>query len=193
MLTWQFGGGRKVCQASANSRSVEAGRQTLSHVLNHCKAALELPRYNTRHDQSDCRLCKRPPPRVFWDSCRPPSLVPRLLRDLHYNFPPMITPTDLRPDIVIWSQTLRSATLVELTVCYETNYVQACDLYFLITWQEIVMSLQGILMVTLNVMKQQFLIPSRFVCLFTIPWRDAPHARSNLTQNVCISTVELKL
>ena len=55
------------------------------------------------------------------------------------------------------------------------------------------MSLQGELMVTLNVMKQQFLIPSRFVCLFMIPWRDAPHARSNLTQNVCISTVELKL
>ena len=55
------------------------------------------------------------------------------LPDLHYNFPPVITPTDLRPDIVIWSQTLRSATLVELTVCYETNYIQACDLYFLIT------------------------------------------------------------
>ena len=47
------------------------------------------------------------------------------LPDLPYNFPLMITPTDLRPDIVLWSQTLQSATLVELTVCYETNYVQA--------------------------------------------------------------------
>jgi len=47
------------------------------------------------------------------------------LPDVPYNFPSVITPTDLRPDIVIWSQTLQSATLVELTVCYETNYVQA--------------------------------------------------------------------
>ena len=47
------------------------------------------------------------------------------LPDLPYNFPLMITSIDLRPDIVLCSKTLQSATLVELTVCYETNYVQA--------------------------------------------------------------------
>ena len=43
------------------------------------------------------------------------------LPDCPYNFPLAITPTDLRPDIVLWSKTLQSATLVELTVCYETR------------------------------------------------------------------------
>ena len=43
------------------------------------------------------------------------------LPDLPYNFPSAITSTDLQPNIVIWSQILQSATLVELTVCYETT------------------------------------------------------------------------
>ena len=47
------------------------------------------------------------------------------LQDTQYSFPLAITSTDLRPDIVIWSQALQSAMLVELTVCYETNYIQA--------------------------------------------------------------------
>jgi len=47
------------------------------------------------------------------------------LPDLPYNFPSAITSTDLQPNIVIWSQILQSATPVELTVCYETNMVQA--------------------------------------------------------------------
>ena len=96
------------------------GRQTLSHVLNHCKAALELRRYNTRHDSVL---------EVIADFVRdhlPESFeMTADLPDLPYNFPLVITPTDLRPDIVLWSQTLQSATLVELTVYYETNYVQA--------------------------------------------------------------------
>ena len=96
------------------------GRQTLLHVLNHCKAALELRRYNTRHDsvlQVIADFVRDHLPESFEMSADLP--------DLPYNFPLMITPTDLRPDIVLWSQTLQLATLVELTVCYETNYVQA--------------------------------------------------------------------
>ncbi len=42
-----------------------------------------------------------------------------------YTFPATITPIDQRPDIVIWSQLQRSAILVELTVCFETNFAQA--------------------------------------------------------------------
>ena len=32
----------------------------------------------------------------------------------------------LRPDIVIWSDTTRSVSLFELTVCHESNFVDAC-------------------------------------------------------------------
>ncbi len=42
-----------------------------------------------------------------------------------YIFPTAIASTDQHPDIVIWSQHQNSATLVELTVCYETNFIQA--------------------------------------------------------------------
>ena len=38
-----------------------------------------------------------------------------------YTFPARIAPTDLRPDVVLWSPTQKSAILVELTVCYKTN------------------------------------------------------------------------
>jgi len=40
-------------------------------------------------------------------------------------FPPNITATDQRPDIVIWSDTVKSAILIELTVPCEDNIVDA--------------------------------------------------------------------
>ena len=65
-------------------------------------------RYNTRHDSVL---------EVIADFVRdhlPESFeMTADLPDLPYNFPLVITPTDLRPDIVLWSQTLQSATLVE--------------------------------------------------------------------------------
>ena len=95
-------------------------RQTLSHVLNHCKVALDHRRYNARHDvvlMLIADFVKEHLPRSF------EMLVD--LQDTQYSFPLAITSTNLRPDIVIWSQALQSAILVELTVCYETNYIQA--------------------------------------------------------------------
>ena len=41
------------------------------------------------------------------------------------TFPTCITTTDLRPDIVLWSPIQKSAILVELTLCYETNFEDA--------------------------------------------------------------------
>ena len=35
------------------------------------------------------------------------------------------TATDLRPDLVVWSDTLKVLVLAELTVCLETNFVAA--------------------------------------------------------------------
>ena len=119
MPTWQFGGERKVCGLSSQCKLC-GGRQTLLHVLNHCKAALELRRYTTRHDSVLEVIAN------FVRDHLPESLeMSADLLDLPYNFPLVITPTDLRPDSVLWSQTLQSATMVELTVCYETNYLQA--------------------------------------------------------------------
>ena len=42
-----------------------------------------------------------------------------------YVFPPHIAKTDLRPDIVVWSDRARSVSLLELMVCHESNFVDA--------------------------------------------------------------------
>ena len=42
-----------------------------------------------------------------------------------YNFPLHIIPTELRPDIVWWDDDMKSLNLIELTVCYETNFDEA--------------------------------------------------------------------
>ena len=94
-------------------------RQTLHHILNHCKKALDLRRFNTRHDQ----VLK-----VIADFVK--KLVPddmHVIADLEdqYHFPPCLAHTDLRPDLIIYSELTKSATLMELTVCFETNFEEA--------------------------------------------------------------------
>ena len=42
-----------------------------------------------------------------------------------YTFPACIAPTDLRPDVVLWSPAQKFAVLMELTVCHETNFEDA--------------------------------------------------------------------
>jgi len=42
-----------------------------------------------------------------------------------YAFPHHITPTNLRPDIVWWLDTLKNLWFLELTVSFETNMDQA--------------------------------------------------------------------
>ena len=44
-----------------------------------------------------------------------------------YNFPLHIIPTDLRPDMVWWDDAHRSLCLVELTVCFESNFDDAAQ------------------------------------------------------------------
>ena len=39
-----------------------------------------------------------------------------------YHFPPCLAHTDLQPDVIIYSELTKSATLMELTVCFETNF-----------------------------------------------------------------------
>ena len=42
-----------------------------------------------------------------------------------YQFPCCIVSTDLRPDIVWWDFSDKSVCFTELTVCFETNFVNA--------------------------------------------------------------------
>ena len=42
-----------------------------------------------------------------------------------YQFPPSLVLSDLRPDLVAYSNLTKSVTMVELTVCYETNFKDA--------------------------------------------------------------------
>ena len=78
-------------------------KQTLLHVLNNCQVALRLRRYNRRHDCVLELITK------LAQSYLPHSY--ELMADLHvkedqYHFPSHISPTSLRPDLVLWSDTL---------------------------------------------------------------------------------------
>ena len=42
-----------------------------------------------------------------------------------YVFPHHIIPTDLRPDLVCWDEAHKSITLVELAVCFKTDFEEA--------------------------------------------------------------------
>ena len=42
-----------------------------------------------------------------------------------YHFPTHIVPTDLRPDLEMWSDLHRRLYIVELTVCFETLFGEA--------------------------------------------------------------------
>ena len=89
-------------------------------MLNHCQAALELRRYNQRHD-SVLQLIAN----SLKCHCPPEFHVMADLPDSTYAFPSSIAATDLRPDLVVCSDTQRVIVLAELTICFETNFVNA--------------------------------------------------------------------
>ena len=92
---------------------------TLHHILNHCKKALDLRRFNTRHDQVLKVIAN------FVKKLVPDDM--HVIADLEdqYHFPPCLAHTDLRPDLIIYSKLTKSATLMGLTVCFETNFEEA--------------------------------------------------------------------
>ena len=93
--------------------------QSLLHILNNYSAAINLRRYNKRHDTVLQEIA------VAVQSHLPPISV--LTADIgdSYEFPLHIVPTDLRPDLVWWDDTQRSLCLAELTVCFESNFDEA--------------------------------------------------------------------
>ena len=94
--------------------------QSLAHILNSCQKALALGRYSIRHDG----VLK-----VIVDFLQHHMAAGfQITADLpgqQYTFPQDIAPTDLRPDIVMWSTS--AIYLVELTVPFETNIVGAAE------------------------------------------------------------------
>ena len=96
-------------------------RQTLAHVLNQCPVALQLRRYNTRHD-AVLKVLERGIKPLLSDE---DQLIADLPDHQPYIFPPHIFHTDLRPDIVIWNNSSRTVCLTELTICYETRFDEA--------------------------------------------------------------------
>ncbi len=95
--------------------------QSLIHVLNNCKVALDLRRYNDRHDCVLKRIAS-----TIRDHLPPTTHMAVDLDDgEHYMFPTHIAATSQRPHIVWWDDTAKSITLVELTVCFETSYTAA--------------------------------------------------------------------
>ena len=88
--------------------------QTLQHVLNNCTAALEMRRYNERHDSVLACI------HSFLSSHMPQgSCITVDLPNSSYTFPQNIATTDERPDIVIWNDS--AIHMVELTIPFETG------------------------------------------------------------------------
>ena len=94
--------------------------QSLLHVLNNCRAARDYRRYNIRHDSILSAITET----VSRNIPQTTSMTADISDT--YEFPHHIIPTDLRPDLV-WDDTHKSITLVELTVCFETNFEQAAQ------------------------------------------------------------------
>ena len=97
-------------------------RQTLLYVLGNCRVALQLRRYNARHDEVlrvIFNLLKEHLPTGH-------SIIADFQDHSSYTFPPHIARTDLRPDIVVWNDNARSVVLFELTVSHESNFVRKC-------------------------------------------------------------------
>ena len=95
--------------------------QSLLHVLNNCSVARDLRRYNIRHDLVLQEIASAIRPLL-----RPTTVLSVDLGE-SYDFPTHIVPTDLRPDIVWWDPGDRSMCLAELTVCFESNFMDAAQ------------------------------------------------------------------
>ena len=114
LAKWRKGSVREQCKLCGK-------KQTLLHVLNHCEKALNLRRYNTRHDKILGVIAETSQTYLPEDH--------HLTVDLGeaYHFPNHIVSTNLRPDMVVWSDVHRALYLIELTVCFETGFVEAAQ------------------------------------------------------------------
>ena len=95
-------------------------RQSLPHVLNNCPTAMDLRRYSKRHDEVLQVLG------VFIRSHLPPLFSITIDSPTEsYCFPHHITATNLRPDIVWWSEDRSELWFFELTISFESVVADA--------------------------------------------------------------------
>ena len=94
--------------------------QTLLHVLNHCQVTLGLRCFNIRHDNVLKMIFGQ-----LRHQCSQDFQIAADLPGSTYSFPPSVASTDMRPDLVMWSNAKQVVILVELTICFETNFVDA--------------------------------------------------------------------
>ena len=92
-----------------------------TRVLNNCSVVRDLRRYNARHDAILGVIASAV------KEVLPPSTTLTVDIGDQYHFPLHIVPTDLRPDIVWWNDTEKSLNLLELTVCFESNFDDAAQ------------------------------------------------------------------
>ena len=91
-------------------------------MRNNCEVALNLRRYNTRHDRILQLIV------TAAQAYSPASYqLAADLPEVQYHFPSHITPTDLRTDILLWSDSQQTLNIIELTVCYEIGFEDAAD------------------------------------------------------------------
>ena len=98
----------------------QVSRQSLPHILNNCPVAMDLRRYSRRHDDVLMvigEFIKVHLPTNFTITIDSPQTT--------YTFPHHITPTNMRPDIVWWSDSQRELSLFELTISYESQVAEA--------------------------------------------------------------------
>ena len=91
-------------------------------MLNNCKVSLNMRRYNHRHDQVLGVIAEM--------ACTNLPENYQLTVDLgsdNYHFPAHIAHTNLRPDLVIWSDVNKHLIIIELTVCYDTGFEEAAS------------------------------------------------------------------
>ena len=83
-------------------------------MLNACTVALNWRRYNTRHDAVLAELSKT----ISQSLPQGTSVITDLGPD--YSFPLHLATTDLRPGMVWWNDNTKTATLLELTIPFDT-------------------------------------------------------------------------
>ena len=98
-----------------------SSNQSLLHILNNCPVAIRLRRYNIHHDKVLHQISLAVEAHLVSSA----SMVVDIGEG--YAFPIHIIPTDLRPDLVWWEDDARVLYIVELTVCYETNFEEAAE------------------------------------------------------------------
>ena len=79
--------------------------------------ALELRRFNHRHDAVLTVISE-----LVRANLTPSQQMIADLPGSAYHYPQHISCTDARPDIVVWDDIARSISLIELTICFETNF-----------------------------------------------------------------------